>query len=160
MRHIKNREFLTEIDLQEPDYSFDVLGLWRDENGFYLGTDSGCSCPSPWESHTEEDLTGPLTLDQTIEEAVSLWRNAGKYGDMDHFIETATKSFMSDVDTRWIVTEPYDLLTSKLPTGAFLTDADGVEWIHAGYNEYVRKDGVGDTVDGYDLIFPLEVHDA
>lgn len=64
---------VAEIDLSEPDYSFDLLGIWKDANGgYYLGTDSGCSCPSPWENHTRDDLTGPLTADQAREEARSL----------------------------------------------------------------------------------------
>lgn len=65
---------VAEIDLSEPDYSFDLLGIWKDENGgYYLSTDSGCSCPTPWESHTSDDLTGPLTADQAREEAQSLY---------------------------------------------------------------------------------------
>lgn len=61
-----------EIHLSEPDYSFDLLGIWEEDGGFFIATDSGCSCPSPWESHTKDDLTGPLTLDQLAEEATSL----------------------------------------------------------------------------------------
>lgn len=61
-----------EIDLSEPNYSFDLLGIWQEPDGFFIATDSGCSCPSPWESHTEGDLTGPLTMAQLTEEATSL----------------------------------------------------------------------------------------
>ena len=66
-------DFVGEVDLAEPDYSFDLLGVWKDEKGYYLSTDSGCSCPTPWESHTRDDLTGPLTAEQAKEEATSLW---------------------------------------------------------------------------------------
>ncbi len=71
-------EMIAEIDLSEPDYSFDLLGVWKGADGYYLSTDSGCSCPTPWESHTKDDLTGPLTAAQAREEATSLWE--GAYG--------------------------------------------------------------------------------
>ena len=64
------------IDLAGLDYGFDILGVDIREDGIYLGTDSGCSCPSPWENHTKDDFTGPLTAEQAREEAMSLWENA------------------------------------------------------------------------------------
>lgn len=74
---------IVEVTLSEPDYSFDILGIWKAEDGYYLSTDSGCSCPMPWESHCDEDLTGPLTAAQAIEEATSLWTLAGKYDEAE-----------------------------------------------------------------------------
>lgn len=69
---------LGSVDLSEPDYSFDMLAVWKDTEGFYLGTDSGCSCPSPFENYDgKSDLTGPLTADQAVGEARSL--KAGSY---------------------------------------------------------------------------------
>jgi len=65
-----------EIELSPPSYSFDLLAVLKNEKGYYLGTDSGCSCPSPWESHTTEDFTGPLTAEQAIEEIISLSETA------------------------------------------------------------------------------------
>lgn len=74
-----NLVLLGEVELSEPDYSFDILAVWKGEEGFYLGTDSGCSCPSPFENYGGmEDLTGPLTAFDAIEEAISLW--TGAYG--------------------------------------------------------------------------------
>ena len=61
------------IDLADLDYEFDILGVDIREDGIYLGTDSGCSCPSYWENHTKDDFTGPLTVEQAREEAMSLW---------------------------------------------------------------------------------------
>lgn len=67
-------EVITVIELTEPDYSFDLLAVWKGENGYYLGTDSGCSCPIPFENFDGvEDLTGPLTAEGAREEATSLW---------------------------------------------------------------------------------------
>jgi hypothetical protein len=65
-------EFVGEAELSDESYSFDLVGVWRAEDGYYLGTDSGCSCPTPWESHTRESLTGPLTAAQAREEVESL----------------------------------------------------------------------------------------
>ena len=63
------------IDLADLDYEFDILGVDIREDGIYLGTDSGCSCPSYWENYTKDDFTGPLTVEQAREEAMSLWEN-------------------------------------------------------------------------------------
>ena len=66
-----------QIDLSEPDYSFDILAVWHDERGFWLGTDSGCSCPSPFENYNgRDDMTGPLTAEQAVEEAKNLAEGA------------------------------------------------------------------------------------
>jgi len=66
-------EVVAEGDLAERNYDFAVFAVLRKENGLYLSTDSGCSCPSPWESHTADDFTGPLTAEQVREEVLSLW---------------------------------------------------------------------------------------
>jgi len=64
---------LAEHDLAEPCYSFDLLVAWKTADGIYLGTDSGCSCPSPFESYNGlQDATGPLTVEQALEEAANL----------------------------------------------------------------------------------------
>lgn len=67
-------------ELAPPDYSFDYLAVLKNDKGYYIGTDSGCSCPSPWESHTAEDFTGPLTAQQVHEEAMSLLKNSYRAG--------------------------------------------------------------------------------
>ena len=63
------------INLADLLYEFDILGVDIREDGIYLGTNSGCSCPSYWENHTKDDFTGPLTVEQAREEAMSLWEN-------------------------------------------------------------------------------------
>ncbi|GAA5198656.1 DUF7574 domain-containing protein [Microbacterium jejuense] len=87
---------VAEADLTEPDYSFDLVGVWKHTDGsFYLGTDSGCSCPSPGEDYKNLDqFTGPLTRAQAIEEATSLWTAYGEYDPpaFAEFIETITKA--------------------------------------------------------------------
>lgn len=68
-----------EISLENEPWQFYYAGVWERPDGYYLSTDSGCSCPTPWESHTEDSRTGPLTWDQVKEELRSL--AAGAYQD-------------------------------------------------------------------------------
>ena len=71
---------LGSVELEEGDYSFYTLCVWKGVDGFYLATDSGCSCPSPFENYDGiGDLTGPLSAADAIEEATSLWQHAGSY---------------------------------------------------------------------------------
>ena len=64
---------LGTIDLSEPNYSFYLAWIIGTPEGFYLGTDSGCSCPSPFENYRSlADFTGPLTDEQVIEELDNL----------------------------------------------------------------------------------------
>ena len=55
-------EVLQEIEEGGLSYEFHILALWRETatGALFFGTDSGCSCPSPWESTSESDLT-PIT---------------------------------------------------------------------------------------------------
>lgn len=50
--------YIGEVDLSEPDYSFDLLRFYvRKHDGMVLyATDSGCSCPSPFEDTRVGDL--------------------------------------------------------------------------------------------------------
>jgi len=57
-------------------YAFYELGIWKEPDGLYMSTDSGCSCPFPFESHSADDLTGPLTFEQVQEEAYNLARTS------------------------------------------------------------------------------------
>lgn len=65
-------EVVAQGELEFPDYSFYEFAVLRKEDGYYLSTDSGCSCPTPWESHVGDDFTGPLTAEQVREEVRSL----------------------------------------------------------------------------------------
>lgn len=57
-------EFGTEIvgtvDLDEPSYSFNYALVSRNltSGRFYVNTDSGCSCPSPFEDFTTKTSLG------------------------------------------------------------------------------------------------------
>lgn len=72
-------KLIAEVDLSEPCYSFDKLAVWRDDEGFYLATDSGCSCPSPFENYAgKADITGPLSRADAIEESRSIYEQSSK----------------------------------------------------------------------------------
>lgn len=51
-------KYLAEVQWGEADYSFDLTRVYRHtETGeLFYAEDSGCSCPSPFEETTEEDL--------------------------------------------------------------------------------------------------------
>ena len=69
-RLVRYPDFWT--DLGDEPYEFYILGVWQEDEGYYLATDSGCSCPAYWESTEVSDLAGPLTSEQVKEEAESL----------------------------------------------------------------------------------------
>lgn len=160
MSHIKGRKFITQVHLEDEPYRFDVIGLWRDtEGGFYLGTDSGCSCPMPWESHTEDSLTGPLTLDQVVEEAISLWRTSGRKVPVENIIRFLTAGL------RTMLVEanlPYTFENPQNPrlqdyTG-YVQDANGLVW----HKYEVELERAGQVIGVMDAHFPLtavEQHD-
>ena len=54
-------EIVGEFDWSEPDYSFDFCVVWKAKRGeYWIGNDSGCSCPSPFENYYEiNQLDGP-----------------------------------------------------------------------------------------------------
>lgn len=65
-----------EIEDPNASYSFDMFILWRDGSGRLLwATDSGCSCPTPFEFLGVSDLS--VLTDETwaaFDAAVTEWR--------------------------------------------------------------------------------------
>lgn len=65
-----------EIDDPEASYSFDMIVVWKHDDGrIFWADDSGCSCPSPFESHTNLESLNLLTDDswKDFESTVSRW---------------------------------------------------------------------------------------
>lgn len=58
-------EPFAELELSEPDYSFDILMVWRHiKSGTLMWmSDSGCSCPSPFEDYSDIDELPTLETD-------------------------------------------------------------------------------------------------
>lgn len=96
---VQDLKMIGSAELSAPYYSFDLIGAWVDKSGgIYLSTDSGCSCPMPWENHgTIDDLTGPLTKAQAIEEAYSLWRSDDDEGD-EGYDPPAFREFIAEIE--------------------------------------------------------------
>lgn len=93
-------EIVGEFDWSEPDYSFDMLVVWKEKRGqYWIGEDSGCSCPSPFEDVFDKNsLDGPYTKDGLrkrinfrIEE-----RGDDRYG----YTKAQLKKFASDILSR------------------------------------------------------------
>ena len=71
-----NAVLIGEFELSEPSWSFDTVAVWLDERGqFWVGQDSGCSCPLPFEDIRDlNDLDGPhtrTTLQAALEGIIS-----------------------------------------------------------------------------------------
>lgn len=58
-------ELVGEIEWRECYYEFDFLAVWKEKRGqYWIGQDSGCSCPSPFEDVTDiNELDGPYNKD-------------------------------------------------------------------------------------------------
>lgn len=58
-----NLKMVGDIQWGEAWYNFDITAVWYHEDAgkFYVGSDSGCSCPSPFEDIISVDeLSGPM----------------------------------------------------------------------------------------------------
>lgn len=53
--------FIGDIEWDDEAYQFNMTGIWKTKRGeYWIGDDSGCSCPSPFEDfHSVDDLDGP-----------------------------------------------------------------------------------------------------
>lgn len=58
-------EIVGSFEWSEPSWSFDTLCVWKERRGqYWIGEDSGCSCPCPFENITDiNQLDGPYTKD-------------------------------------------------------------------------------------------------
>lgn len=49
-------------------YSWSATGIFKDDDGYYVATDGGCSCNAPFRDRYTDSLTGPMTREQAISE--------------------------------------------------------------------------------------------
>ena len=53
-------EVVGSIDWSEPCYDFDMTVVWKSKRGeYWVASDSGCSCPAPFQDTGVNDLDGP-----------------------------------------------------------------------------------------------------
>lgn len=73
-------EYVDAIELAGNSWEFDLLGVFKDNEGrVFTATDSGCSCPMPWENLTEADYTEHYTwasLERTVRSTCRAARNS------------------------------------------------------------------------------------
>lgn len=80
--------FVGDAELTLLDDGFDLLGVWRDQNGsYFLGTDEGSSEAESWDTHTVADLSGALSAEQAREEMKNLWRESGDQEAFEELIQ-------------------------------------------------------------------------
>ena len=72
---------MVETFCTEEDYYWSVIGVIKADDGYYVGTDDGCSCYSPWENYEDaSDFVGPMSFDDMCAEVRSV---AGMYQGVD-----------------------------------------------------------------------------
>lgn len=63
---------VTEIEWDNECYQFNITAVWEKDGEFWMASDSGCSCPSPFENFESlADAEGPYTRFQVIQELTS-----------------------------------------------------------------------------------------
>lgn len=83
-------QLLGEVELDDESYSFHLFVAWTDGVHVYYGTDSGCSCPSPFETYGSKDsLSVAYSFDEfsrALSDAVSSGSNPnhGSAGALKH----------------------------------------------------------------------------
>lgn len=72
-------EFIEDVELSEPDYSFHELRIYvrRSDGAILWATDSGCSCPSPFEDTSVADLKESTA--STFIDAAMRWIEENEY---------------------------------------------------------------------------------
>jgi hypothetical protein len=86
------------IDISDGCYQFNIVAVWRDENGkHYWDSDSGCSCPSPFEAVFSIDELKSLTNDHDVDEMMKAvegesWHNERSLEEKTTFLNTVRES--------------------------------------------------------------------
>lgn len=80
-------ELVADMDLRDGPYEFDIVAVWRDleTGGLYYGTDSGCSCPVPFEGLSKSDLVS-LNANNFMSFRDLLLERAGNPADASEFV--------------------------------------------------------------------------
>lgn len=94
---LKEMTRIGRASLDDEPWEFYLVEAWRDpQGGLYLVTDSGCSCPSPFEwLRDSSQMTGPLTKAQAAQEIESL-RHVAYGGDSD-YVKTSIRELIQKV---------------------------------------------------------------
>lgn len=75
-------EILGQLNDPQASYSFDDFVVWQHKDGrIFYGSDSGCSCPSPFEDFTSLDKADEATTIEKFEAAVIGYFNSVSYSN-------------------------------------------------------------------------------
>lgn len=91
--------FVAEIGDEAAAYTFDEIVVWQSlKNGkLYWATDSGCSCPLPFEGYTEICMLTPLGKISELEEFMAaesyVTRSAAARRDFIEKVRTARREW-------------------------------------------------------------------
>lgn len=95
---------IAEMEWDEPNYSFDMSVIWRDGDGRWLvGSDSGCSCPPPFQDQGIGELdrfdSAQAAL-ESLKPRLDKW--CGDYGRAQYaqFAETVMRDADAPEETR------------------------------------------------------------
>lgn len=81
---------VAQVDRSDGDYQFDIVRVWRkngDRNALYFESDSGCSCPCPFEDNTVEGLERFTKRSwKYFEESVNSGYGGCPAGDIEAFL--------------------------------------------------------------------------
>lgn len=90
---------VTEFERTEPSWSFDTFVVWysKDNDTYYWGSDSGCSCPSPFEDFGYNE-TDSRTVNLLAAEDVLNELNYGTFFQVAHAV---IDSVVSSYDQRF-----------------------------------------------------------
>lgn len=95
-------EVVGDFEWSEPDWSFDMLVVWKESRGkYWIGEDSGCSCPSPFENITDiNELDGPFNKDSLRKRIDFLIEERTSKGYSYGYSKAELKKFASDILSR------------------------------------------------------------
>jgi hypothetical protein len=64
---------VAELEMEEPNWSFDILMVWKHipTGRLLTARDSGCSCPSPFENYTTLESLDEVNYDELAKEAMT-----------------------------------------------------------------------------------------
>lgn len=83
-----------ELELSEPDYSFDILMVWRhtETDTLLWMSDSGCSCPSPFKDYTSIDDLPELATDLDYRYLEEIAKTADNKNNMRTFLRKVRRA--------------------------------------------------------------------
>jgi hypothetical protein len=87
-----------EVEFSSGCYEFDTSVLWRSDAGeFYIGDDSGCSCPSPFEDIGIRDLMKIAKLQDLIDYFAERCKESFYYDSTDEFRSEDSKRIDGEI---------------------------------------------------------------